>query len=285
MKRKTRSFLLAVLVILLAGCASSSPTELSVMTFNIRMDTAGDSLNSWPYRKGPVGEMLRYYSPDLLGMQEVFKHQLDDVKSALPGYTAVGVGRDDGKEQGEYSSVLFKTDRFDLLKQGTFALGEDPEQIGKLGWDAVCPRIVTWVMLKDKKSGRKFCFFNTHFDHRGEVARRESARLLMAKMKELSDGCPSVITGDFNGTPDSEPVSIITKESGVQDTRTVAEVTYGPKWTYHNFGRLAIDKRELIDYIFVQGNVKVRSYRVIGDLTDTGFLSDHNPVVSDIFLY
>ncbi len=285
MKRQSKSLLLAMLVAILAGCSSSAPTELSVMTFNIRLDTASDSLNSWQYRKDNVGQMIRYYHPDVLGMQEVLKNQLGDLKAALPGYTAVGVGRDDGKEKGEFSPVFFKTDRFYLLKEGTYGLSESPAQIGMLGWDAACPRIVTWVMLKDKKTGRKFCFFNTHFDHQGEIARRESARLLMEKMRDLDEGYPSIVTGDFNGTPDSEPIRIITAEEGVHDTRTSAIVKYGPDWTFHDFGRVEVKERELIDYIFVKGQIKVHNYRAIDDLTENGFLSDHNPVISELAIY
>lgn len=226
--------------------------------------------------------MLRYYSPAVLGMQEVLKNQMDDLKAELPGYTAVGVGRVDGKEKGEYSPVFFQTDRFDLIKEGTYGLSEEPEQIGKLGWDAAFSRIVTWVMLKDKKTGVKFCCFNTHFDHMGQVARRESARLMMQKMRELSEGLPCIAMGDFNATHDSEPIQIITREEGIRDARAVATVKYGPAWSFHDFGRLPMEERELIDHIFVKGPIQVNKFRIIGDVTDTGFLSDHNPAVADL---
>ncbi len=282
MKKNARLWLLAVCAALLAGCSGSKETELNVMTFNIRLDVASDSLNSWQHRKENVGVMLRYYSPAVLGMQEVLKNQLDDLKAALPGYTAVGVGRDDGKEKGEYSPVFFQTDRFYLLKEGTYGLSESPAQIGMLGWDAACPRIVTWVMLQDKKTGVKFCCFNTHFDHQGKIARRESARLLVEKMRDLGEGLPCIVTGDFNGNPDSEPIQIISNEEGIRDTRTTATATYGPKWSFHDFGRLAVGERELLDYIFVKGPIQVNKYRVIDDVTETGFLSDHNPAMADL---
>ena len=150
--------------------------------------------------------MIAYYAPDVVGMQEVVKNQLDDLKNRLPQYTALGVGRADGKEAGEYCSLFYKTDRFELIKNGNFGLSETPDTIGVKGWDAACERIVTWAILKDKTSGKKLAAFNTHFDHVGKVARRESAKLLLAKMHELAEGLPVILTGDFNGTVDSEPI-------------------------------------------------------------------------------
>ena len=225
--------------------------------------------------------MIIYYAPDVVGMQEVLKNQLDDLKNRLPQYTALGVGRADGKEKGEYCSLFYKTDRFDLVKSGNFGLSETPDSIGIKGWDAACERIVTWAVLKDKVSGKELAAFNTHFDHIGKVARRESAVLLLAKIREIASDLPVVITGDFNGTVDSDPISVLT-EGGMQNTYFASDVVYGPAWSFHDFGRIPVEERQLIDFIFVNGQVVANKFRVIADKPDNGYLSDHAPILANL---
>lgn len=252
------------------------------MSFNIRLDYAGDSLNNWKYRKDNAAQMIAYYAPDLIGMQEVVHNQLVDLKERLPQYTALGVGRADGKEKGEYCSIFYKTDRFEVVKEGTYSLSETPEVIGVKGWDAACERIVTWAVLKDKQSGKQLAFFNTHFDHIGQIARKESAIMLAGKMNELARGLPAIVTGDFNATPDSEVIAQITQHQMLKDARLASPIVYGPSWTFHDFGRMPVEKRTLIDHIFVTPEIHVNRFRVMDDRPDTGFLSDHNPVITTI---
>ena len=204
MKNMFFNSVLVAFVLLVASCSKQPEAKVDVMSFNIRLDHVADSLNNWKYRKDAAAQMIAYYTPDVVGMQEVLKNQLDDLKNRLPQYTALGVGRADGKEKGEYCSLFYKTDRFDLVKSGYFGLSETPDSIGIKGWDAACERIVTWAVLKDKVSGKELAAFNTHFDHIGKVARRESAVLLLAKIREIASDLPVVITGDFNGTVDSD---------------------------------------------------------------------------------
>ena len=176
------SLLLVAAISVLGACQSKTaqkPEPLQVMTFNIRLDVSSDSLNSWPYRKAGAAQLISYYAPDLLGMQEVLPNQLADLKQALPQYTAIGVGRDDGKTAGEYCPVFFNIERFELLKHGDFSLSEQPETFGVKGWDAECNRVCTWALLKDKVNGGQVAYFNTHLDHIGTVARREGVRLVM----------------------------------------------------------------------------------------------------------
>jgi endonuclease/exonuclease/phosphatase family metal-dependent hydrolase len=270
-------FLLGVFSIANAKKAVLHPID--VMTFNIRLDSQSDSLNNWQCRKDNVVRMLNYYAPGLIGMQEVLKNQLDDLKKGLPDYVQIGVGRADGKEKGEYSALFISKDRFEIIKQGTYGLSQTPEIIGVKGWDAACERIVTWAVLKDKFSGKAFAVFNTHFDHIGQIARHESARLLLSKAKELAPSLPTIITGDFNGTPDSDPITYIVG-AGWKDSRTVAPIVYGPDWTFHDYGRVPVKERPLIDYVFVNKGFGVSKYRVIGDkIENQPYLSDHNPVL------
>ena len=154
---------------------TSTDKSVEVMTFNIRLDAPSDSANNWKYRKENVYQMITYYHPDLLGMQEVCHNQMEDLKQGLPQYTALGVGRDDGKEAGEYCPIFFNPNRFTLLKNGNFALSEHPDSIGIKGWDASYNRITTWAILKEKRNGKELVFFNTHLDNDGKIARKESA--------------------------------------------------------------------------------------------------------------
>ena len=167
------------------------------------------------------------------------------------------------------------------MKSGNFGLSEMPDSIGIKGWDAACERIVTWAVLKDKVSGKELAAFNTHFDHIGKVARRESAVLLLAKIREIASDLPVVITGDFNGTVDSDPISVLT-EGGMQNTYSASDVVYGPAWSFHNFGRIPVEERQLIDFIFVNGQVVANKFRVIADKPDNVYLSDHAPILANL---
>ena len=215
-------------------------------------------------------------------MQEVLPNQLADLKQALPQYTAIGVGRDDGKTAGEYCPVFFNIERFELLKHGDFSLSEQPETFGVKGWDAECNRVCTWALLKDKVNGGQVAYFNTHLDHIGTVARREGVRLVMQKMQELAPGVPAILTGDFNCGPEEEPSRVL-EEGGMKNAQKVADITYGPSWSFHDFGRLPLAERPLLDYVYVTPQVEVARCRVIQDTPDGGgYYSDHNPVLVEI---
>ena len=158
---KTFFLTLASALLLLSSCGtktSDAPQSVNVMTFNIRLDTESDSLNAWPHRRAEVGRMLGYYAPDLLGMQEVLPQQMTALKEMLPQYTALGVGREDGKAEGEFSPIFFRTDRFELLRSGNFSLSPTPNEFGVKGWGAACNRICTWALLKDKLNIAKITF-------------------------------------------------------------------------------------------------------------------------------
>ena len=159
--------------------AQSNP--FNVCSFNIRYDNPNDGEHNWKYRKENVAAFIQYHEVDLIGMQEVLKNQLDDLEQLLPGYAWVGVGRDDGKEAGEYSPILYKKDRFKLIQQSTFWLSETCDTPGTMGWDAACNRVVTWMELEDLTNQKSFFIFNTHFDHRGQTARLESAKAINSK--------------------------------------------------------------------------------------------------------
>ncbi|MGL4519722.1 MAG: endonuclease/exonuclease/phosphatase family protein [Phocaeicola sp.] len=283
--RKFYSKLLIVafaLLTVVCSCTTSTPTY-SVLSFNIRYDNPDDSLNGWAYRKSHVARFVNEYAPDVVGTQEVLHNQLLNLKEALPMYTSVGVGRMDGKEAGEYAAILYKHARFDLVKSGTIGLSEQPDSIGLIGWDAACERIVTWAMLRDKKFGNELAVFNTHFDHYGAIAQKESAKLLLQKMEELAAGVPIILTGDFNVTIDSEALQLF-DASGLKNAYKYAEKLEGPAWSFHNFGRIAVEERSLIDFVFVNNHFHVESCTMVEEQPEGTFLSDHLPIWAKVSL-
>ncbi|MEO6328586.1 MAG: endonuclease/exonuclease/phosphatase family protein [Ginsengibacter sp.] len=255
--------------------------DLNIMTFNIRYDNAGDSLNAWQYRKDKAASQILFHEVHLLGVQEALHSQLEDLETRLGGYKYTGVGRADGKEKGEYSAIFYDTLRLQLLRSETFWLAEQTNVPGKKGWDAAIERVVTWAKFRDRKTGRTFYHFNTHFDHIGRVARRESAKLLLQKVKEIGGNAYCIITGDFNAMPTDEPIQIITDKTNADhftDTKEIsAKPHYGPTGTFNAFK--SKEESDLpIDYIFVKKNIRVLKHATLSQTWQGRFSSDHFPV-------
>lgn len=281
--KKILYFLLAVLFI---SC-SNKPLELNVMTFNIRYDNAGDSLNNWQYRKDVAAQIIKEQNADIVGAQEVLINQLNDLKTRLPEYIAVGIGRIDGKEAGEHSAIFYKKDKFKEIKSGNFWLSETPEVAGSKGWDGACERIATWVILEDMQTKKQVFVINTHLDHIGKVARKEGVTLLLNRAADLNNGLPVIMTGDFNATPDSDVIKHITDTSNPNHlihSKDIATTKNGAEWTYHNFGKMPVEERSFIDYIFVSPNIAVKNHTVLPEKLNDIFISDHSVIVADIVI-
>jgi endonuclease/exonuclease/phosphatase family metal-dependent hydrolase len=243
------------------------------------MDTKSDSLNAWEYRKENVKALIRYHSPDFVGTQEGFIHQLKDVEET-PGYAFVGVGRDDGKEAGEHSAIFYKKDRFTVIETGNFWLSETPDVPGK-GWDATCcNRICSWGKFKDRKSKKIIFVFNVHFDHIGVIARKESGKLMVEKIKAIAGNYPVICTGDFNSSPETEQIKLMAEY--LNDSHNISQLPpYGPKGTFnHRFANPITGDR--IDYVFVSGQFNVNRYAHITDNNGRNYPSDHIPVIVDL---
>ena len=257
------------------------------MSFNIRYNSPGDSLNAWPYRKDKAASQVLFYDVHVLGVQEALHEQMQDLQSALPRYKYVGVGRADGKTGSEYSAIFYDTTRLQWLKGATFWLAENPESVGAKGWDAAITRIVTWGQFRDKKAGKTFYVFNTHFDHIGKVARAESARLLLRKVAEIAGTSPVVITGDFNAKPGEEPIQILVDKSNkarFTDTKEVSKTPhYGPTGTFNGFTAKETSN-EPIDHIFMRNGVTVLKHATLSETWEGRFSSDHFPVLAVITL-
>ncbi len=208
----TIRLLLAVLLTSLlihpaSGHIENKTADVRVMSFNIRYGTANDGDNHWDKRKDLLIETIKAFDPDLLGTQETLGFQRDFLAKQLPQYDVLGVGRDDGKEGGEMTALYYKRARFEKVDGGHFWLSETPDQPGSKSWDTAITRMVTWVKLRDRvyPKAKPILFFNTHFDHRGQIARLESARLLRRRVAEMSKACTVIVTGDFNADEGSEP--------------------------------------------------------------------------------
>src|SRR6187431_2279821 len=267
-----------------AKAQTETQANVNVMTFNIRYDNPEDEPNNWEQRKENVLKMIRFNEIDILGTQEVLAHQLKYLAENLTEYEAIGVGREDGKEKGEYSPILYNKNKFTLIKSGYFWLSETPEKPGK-GWDAACERIATWIQVEDKATGKKLFVLNTHFDHVGKVARRESVTLIKSKIVQLSEGLPQIMMGDLNSTPDSSVIqSLLTTDKSLSllDSKKLASIVYGPNWSFHDFGKIPFKKRPLIDYILVTNGITVRKYGVFAETLNDLVLSDHAPVFINV---
>lgn len=262
-----------------ARSAAEGKCVMNVATFNLRMDTERDGVNAWPNRKEMVKGLIRFHDFDLFGTQEGFKHQLDGI-AELDGYAYTGSGRDDGKEAGEHSAIFYKTGRFELLDKGDFWFSETPDVPGK-GWDATCcNRICSWGKFRDKESGKEFFFFNAHYDHEGKVARRESSKLLIARIRQIAGTEATVFaTGDFNAVPDAEPIVTLASDGLLQDAYHLSEQPrYGTEGTFSSF-RLDAPMKNRIDYVWVTKDTKVKKYAVLNDMQYGRFPSDHFPVM------
>lgn len=263
-----------VLVFLLVLAVSSHGQSLKVMTYNIRYDTEKDGVNAWSKRKQKVFDLIKKYNPDVLGVQEALHGQLQDITNSVDGYTFIGVGRDDGKEKGEYSAILFRTERFDVKDKGTFWLSETPDVPGSKSWDAAITRLATWMKVYDKKSEREILIVNTHFDHIGVEARKNSAILIRKKIHEMRNGLPVILTGDFNCTRDQDPYKALI-ESG--ETMLLDPAPNNPPGTFCSFEVNSIDCNP-IDYIFYTSELKASNYVVVTDNDGKYYPSDHLPV-------
>ncbi len=250
--------------------------DIALMTFNVRFDNPGDGENRWANRKAQVAETMRFFDVQVCGMQEALISQIKDVQELLPGFAWVGAGRDDGKQAGEFSPVFYDSTRLTLLESNTFWLSDTPDKPSK-GWDAALPRVATWAKLEDRLTGKMFFVFNSHFDHMGQKAREESARLLIRKVKELCSGATAIIMGDFNAKPEETPVQLFLQ--AWTDCKP-ASITphFGPDATFNGFGPSEIEGTR-IDYIFHNAPaVQVLKHATVSQTWGGRFASDHHAV-------
>ena len=269
---------LAGVLLLVSGCSGQAPQpeeSVWVMTFNIRWASPGDGDNVWGNRSDWVASIIDTSGAAVIGLQEVTHGQLLDIMAAQTRLSHVGVGRDDGAEKGEYSPILYDTTRFELIRWDTKWLSMAPDSTGSVGWDAALPRIATRAWLRDRVSGDTMHVINTHFDHRGEQARLESARLI-ADWAATGD----VAMGDFNFEPETAPWEAVVSR-GLIDAGLTPSDPEAESGTFRTFDPDS-DTSVRIDYVFHTPAWRAGTYRVLDPVRDGAYPSDHLPVVVDL---
>ncbi|MDR1683802.1 MAG: endonuclease/exonuclease/phosphatase family protein [Candidatus Symbiothrix sp.] len=264
---KKISFLLLVIVFIFGATAQNR--ELKVSSFNVRNDNSGDADagNGWQNRYPVIVSMILFHDLDIIGTQECKNNQVNDLKNHLPGYNYIGVGRGDGKTADEYSAIFYKTDKFDLLAHGDFWLSETPDVPSK-GWDAALNRICTWGKFEEKATGFQFYAFNLHFDHVGVLARVESSKLVIDKIKEIAgESAPVFLTGDFNVGQTSEGYEIITSSCFLYDSYNLvpAAYRYALSGTFNDFKTNTVTETR-IDHVFVTAAFTPSRYGVLTEI-------------------
>ena len=280
MHLKIRPFLLLTLLFgLLAGNHAFTQTH-RLATFNIRWDNPGDAGNLWKDRAPHVIHLIQFHQIGLFGTQEALAHQIKQINEGL-GYLSIGVGRDDGKEKGEFSPIHYDPNLYKLEDSGTFWLSSTPDSPSK-GWDAALNRICTWGRFKDSK-GKRFYVFNVHYDHIGQQTREESSKLVASKIQEINrEKLPVIWMGDFNVTPDNPAYQTIMSNPDWKDARLASKLpSYGPAGTFTGFDWERMPDG-IIDHIFVQGKINVVRHGILTDNYGKKYPSDHFPVMAEL---
>jgi endonuclease/exonuclease/phosphatase family metal-dependent hydrolase len=262
---------------------------IRVVTFNVRCGTANDGTNAWPHRKDFAGAMLAGLSADVIGLQECYDYQGRDVLASLPGYAFVGAGREDGRDKGEMSAVLYRTDRLREVAHGHFWISDTPHLPGSRAWETNCTRMATWVALRPTSTDGDtpasiFHVFNTHLDHRSAPARENGARLIRARIEALGPAMPAILTGDFNARPGDPPYAALVAGGLLRDAWRAAHPSPlpGGEGTFHAFDGTV--NRERIDWILTTPHWEVADARIDRSSRAGRYPSDHFAVVADLRL-
>jgi endonuclease/exonuclease/phosphatase family metal-dependent hydrolase len=296
---KTRALLRAAFVVwLAAGAACGEEVELKVMSFNVRysygkpQEAAAE--NDWADPQFPRREravrVIHEFLPDILGVQEARDLQVNDLRAALPEYDFYGLGRDDGKTQGEFSGIFYRSERFTKKDAGSFWLSDTPEQPGTTFYQAdnAVPRIASWVRLVETRSGRKIFVLNMHWDHIDVPARRKSAALVRERLSELAKGLPAIVTGDLNAGEGSAEVRALRGDDdhagrklndsyrGIHRERKPNESSFGG-WEGRTAGRR-------IDFILHTDDFQPTAAAIVRTNYDGRWPSDHYPVTATLRL-
>ncbi len=262
---------------LIQGFEAKEENVMRVMSFNIRCANVG--AETWEDRIGIVSQTMLESEADSIGVQEAHPEWMAALnKSIGDKYAYVGVGRDDGDNEGEYSAIFYLKDKYTAVDSGTFWLSETPNKVS-FGWDAACRRVCTWVVLENKATGEKYVHLNSHFDHIGITARANSVDLIINKAKEYAD-LPVVFTADMNVVQGSTNYNQFVDSGVLRDTKFDAPDTMS-YCTYHDT-KPARHTDDVIDYVMINDHFKATTYRVVTEGIDGRFVSDHYPIYADI---
>lgn len=248
--------------------------DYRIVSFNLRYDNPNDPY-VWQDRKGEIAKTIIANEIGIAGFQEVLHHQLMQLDSLLPDYAQVGVGRDDGKTKGEYVPIFYRKDRFTLLETGTFWLSANPTDTGSISWDAALPRICTWATFYDTQLDHNLLFLNTHFDHVGETARLESAKVILEFMQQAPSDYGIILTGDFNAQPHEAPIQELDYflYRGGRETSNDSKL----KSSFNHWGKS--NQPLLIDYIFHSPHFEASHDAILSSIQQELILSDHDAIL------
>jgi endonuclease/exonuclease/phosphatase family metal-dependent hydrolase len=285
MRLLSRVFLISGLALassMASATALPGTHDLRVMTFNVRYGTADDGINAWPKRRDLMVRVIRKEHPDIMGTQELLSPQGDYLQQHLAGYTWFGMGRNGNEidENGnEHMGVFYDRTRLQVLESGNFWLSETPDKPGSIGAGLLMPRMVTWAKFHDRRSGKDFYYYDTHFPYRdgeeAEATRERCAEQIRQRLAQLPDSLPVILTGDFNTTPDSRTHASLTEV--LHDARTSSPRHDGPEGSFHDFTGHATKR---IDWILYRG-LEADDVRTITTHEGKVYPSDHFPVVAD----
>lgn len=269
---KAKLITLCLVGAVLASCGTQP--SLKVMSFNVRTSVKDDGANSWEFRRPASVAMLKEEKPDIFGVQEAQKDQLDYIAQQCPDYVPFGVARDGGDE-GEHASVFYNKNILKMLDGGTWWLSETPDTVS-VGWDAKYPRTATWVLMEDLRNGKQFYFVNTHLDHKGAQARKNGLKLIVEKTRGMNPEIPLVLTGDFNVKPGDECLADL--DNQMQSARVVAKITSDkPSCNHYK------SSTEIIDYIYFIGFDRADKFEVLDkEYAGVPYISDHYPIAATL---
>jgi endonuclease/exonuclease/phosphatase family metal-dependent hydrolase len=280
-KLKSLLFVFSFLCLLILPFQPVLAQSYQFATYNIRFDNPNDSGNLWKDRSTHLINLIRFHKMDIIGTQEGLFHQLEDIKEGL-GFPYIGVGRDTGGTEGEFSAIFYNPTLFELIEQETFWLSESPDQPSK-GWDAALNRVCTWGRFKTKKGNKQFYVFNIHYDHIGQLAREESSKLVISKIEKInSKNLPVIFMGDFNVKPDNPAYETVVQNSDLKDSRLISQIpSVGNQGTFNGY---IWDKLPdgIIDHIFVSPDISVLRHGILTDNYGMKYPSDHFPVMIEV---
>jgi endonuclease/exonuclease/phosphatase family metal-dependent hydrolase len=272
----------------LHGAETKSP-PFRVMSFNVRNSNAQDGENVWSKRTDLFFQTITRFNPDLIGFQEVLANQYDLIAERMKDHAFSGVARDDGKRKGEWSSIGYRKDRFTLVTNGDFWLSEKPTEIGSKSWDAALTRICSWARLREKATGREFVFANTHFDHKGVIARQEASRVLSIELSKIAAGVPAILTGDLNINEDNPAYAVLVRPTAagairwIDSYREVHPKRMPDEASFHAFKGTVVGSR--IDFVFHTAEFTATSAEIDRTAGPDGRLpSDHYAVTAVLML-
>jgi endonuclease/exonuclease/phosphatase family metal-dependent hydrolase len=279
MPRSRRALAATVVAVAYAlPLVAQAPEPLTVMSFNIRYGTAKDGPDHWEKRRDQLFDLLREQSPDVIGLQEALHFQIEQILKAVRGYASVGVARTDGKREGEYAAILYRTGRLTAQRSDTFWFSDTPQTIASKSWGNRIERVCTWVQFDDATGGT-FFVYNVHLDHESQPSREKSVALLLQRIEAQSPGAPVIVTGDFNAGEKNPAAEAM--RTRFRDSFRVVDPQATEVGTFTGFKAGAI-RGEKIDFVFVEPTAEVISAAILRNARDGRYPSDHFPVIAKV---